>query len=181
MEFVPIFGHKYPDEDCFLWSVIHKGEHDDEVTRLLNLWQDVLYLKRFLAKNDSLLNTPAWEYISVNEAVMKIRHEAEQFDFVLEDIEDEEQNGKSVIRNEIFYNLHNHENATEMVSLKGKTKTARPILRLYGITLEHQIIITGGGIKLGEKIQNSPGLEQELDKIFNVKAFLRYEGIAFLP
>ena len=58
--------------------------------------------------------------------------------------------------------------------------TIRPsLLRMYAIRLgTNMYLITGGGIKLADKIQNSPDLkEHALQNIDKVRRWLKAEGI----
>lgn len=53
------------------------------------------------------------------------------------------------------------------------------LLRMYAIKMEDNVyLITGGGIKLADTIQNSPGLKDHvLQNIDRVKRYLKEEGI----
>ena len=58
--------------------------------------------------------------------------------------------------------------------------TYRPsLLRMYAIKMKENVyLITGGGIKLADKIQNSPDLKDHvLQNIDKVRTFLKENGI----
>ncbi len=64
--------------------------------------------------------------------------------------------------------------------MKSYGKEKPSLLRIYAIKLEKNVyLITGGGIKLADTIQNSPGLKDHvLQNIDRVITWLKQQGIA---
>ena len=83
---------------------------------------------------------------------------------------------------QLFRPLHNYEYSIRELQ-KSKTKASKKIIRnpwcrLYGIRIEKNLfVITGGGIKLSDKMIHMPHLNLELKKISMTQSFLRANNI----
>lgn len=74
-----------------------------------------------------------------------------------------------------FKPLDNRESATERYEyqkLKAKGEERKSYLRIYAIRYQETIIVTGGAIKLTDRMQDRPHTNNELKKLELVKAFL---------
>lgn len=68
---------------------------------------------------------------------------------------------------------------TEHIPMKSYSPGRPPLLRLYAIKMgSNCYLITGGGIKLADTIQNSPGLKDHvINNIKFVRTYLKENGI----
>jgi hypothetical protein len=60
----------------------------------------------------------------------------------------------------------------ELQKLKGKGEERKSYLRIYAIRYKEKIIVTGGAIKLTDKMEDRPHTHDELKKLEFVKIFL---------
>lgn len=83
---------------------------------------------------------------------------------------------------QLFRPLHNYEYSIRELQ-KSKTKASKhlirnPWCRLYGIRIEKNLyVITGGGIKLSDRMNQMAHLNLELKKISMTQSFLRSKNI----
>lgn len=67
---------------------------------------------------------------------------------------------------------------TEHIPMKSYSPGRPPLLRLYAIKMgSNCYLITGGGIKLADTIQNSPGLKDHVINNIIVRTYLKENGI----
>lgn len=179
MKIIPIFDSKYEKSDCILWSVVYDGETEDEFKRLFNLWNDITYLRDFFNTNIHILNSDFWQTMTIDNAISKAIREATILADKILIIEENCQLGDWDELDKIFKGLHKELHSP--YSVKAKLKRHKPFLRLYGLETEDNcIIITGGGIKLTEKMQQDDLLKIELEKLNIVKQFLKDKGITII-
>jgi hypothetical protein len=170
-----------PVEDSRLWTVIYHKENTDELNRLFDLWADVEYLDAFFKEHISDLKSDFWKNMPVKEAVFKAMEEAEIFEDMLSQIgHGRIWKGKTNFK-QIFQPLANYEyNDKIYQKQKAKPQSRLPFLRLYAIRLaDDSYIITGGAIKLTEKMNGRKHLELELAKMGKVKQHLQENGILY--
>lgn len=162
MEIISIFAP-------YLYAIQYKDEEGDCYTSLLNDWQDVEFRKEFYEKHNSFIKNNS--YIAVNsleEFSDKVYRYSTDFDEGLE-----KANDKNSL-NEVFDILSLNEYTYELHS---KQKAKNNFLRIYCIKVEDIYIITGGAIKLTQKMQEHPLTRLELKKLENVKYFLKESEI----
>lgn len=187
MKIVPIFDPPKDSNDSHLWTVCYpedrmEGEDLDIFSKLFDLWNDTTYLQNFFTENiHDLIDNPFWNGISISNAIDKVIDESLDFQQELLEVEHLSKSEKVTRINAIFKNLHNDEfivlKSKDENFKKGKPDIKYPMLRLYGILLEDDcIIITGGAIKLTEKM-NRAHLEFEIKRLRRVKDFLQSELI----
>lgn len=165
----------------YIYSIQYDNREENEIDRLFNSWNDVCFVTEFLEKNKEYLKSDIWRQIpEVEDAARQVLDEAENLEILFEEL-----NNNTVVGKKPDFDSH-------FLYLDGKYKyelqwppmksygTIRPsLLRLYAIKMEKNVyLITGGGIKLSDTIQNSPGLKDSvLQDIDSVRCFLRENGI----
>ena len=164
MEIVRIFA-----ENISLCAVCYKDGEPDELSRLMELWQDPEYLTEFFHRNKKNLESGFWGDISVTDAVFKTMESAADFEDKLE------QAVKNKQLNNLFEDLDNKQYS---LSHLFKQKSKENWLRLYALKLEsNHYIITGGAIKLTRKMQEAQETNKEFHKFEIVRNHLISLGI----
>lgn len=153
-----------------IYAFQYDGNEDDELQRNLNLWNDIEYLKDFFEKNKSLiignkhLNTD-----EIRDFINQVNDNAQELD---EKIEGSFDNSNM---HEFFVVLSTKQPLIEIYS---NVKAKQNFLRLYGIKIaDNTFIITGGAIKITQKMQEHPDTELELEKFAAAKLFLEENEI----
>ena len=161
--------------DGRLWAVRYDGANDNELFRLFDQWNDVMWLRNFFKENINDLSA-YFKITDINQAISDTIDDSEILEGVILDISPEAN------LDLIFRPLSNNRTLAEMLE-KMKTRGERTNrhdswLRIYAIRLaDGKYIITGGAIKLTATMQERPHTQAELDKIEKVRRFLLDEGI----
>jgi hypothetical protein len=159
--------------DTILASSRYDGDLD-EFARLFRDWQDPEYLESFFSKHHKDLGF--FGNPTVEEAILETIRDAKLLESKMIRL------SKKVALDEMFNPLYPGSYEVELVPskaygnkiLSGLTSW----LRIYAIKLEDNVyVITGGMIKLTEKIQDRPHGSDELDKIQKTKAYLKSKGM----
>ncbi len=160
MEIVSIFADK-------LYAFHYDKERQDEYDRLMDLWTDAVYLVEFVDRNNRYLPSG----LPIEIFVDQVWNDALDLD---------EELGQAGIDeagelDKCFSPLHNGEYKFKILSLKKKRCR---YLRLYAIKIDTDCyVITGGAIKLTQKMQEHPDTLEELRKIQQCKAYLQSKKI----
>lgn len=145
-----------------LFSIRYPEEKLNELDRLLDLWTNPGYLQNYAKRN---------KVPDIDGFVENILDSAEE----LEDLLDEIYRGKQPV-GVYFQPLQNAE-YTRMLSFQ-KGKIRRNYLRIYALKIDDAcFLITGGAIKMSQKMQEHPDTSKELGKLHQARAFLRQQGI----
>ena len=161
--------------DGRLWAVRYDGANDNELCRLFDQWNDVMWLRNFFKENINDLSA-YFKITDINQAISDTIDDSEILEGVILDISPEAN------LDLIFRPLSNNRTIAEMLE-KMKARGERTNrhdswLRIYAIRLaDGKYIITGGAIKLTATMQERPHTQAELDKIEKVRRFLLDEGI----
>lgn len=160
MKFVPIFADR-------LYACQYEGNLDNEYDRLMQLWNDMEYVRNFLKENARDL--PKGK--TVNQMALKIFDNSSFIDDTLISISE----NPNRLLDEFFQPLYNHEYNVGYLSLqKGKEQ----YLRLYAIRIDSDcFLITGGAIKLTHLMKDRKHTQDELVKLEKVKDYLKSAGI----
>lgn len=155
MEIVSIFAEQ-------LFAFKYEGEVDNEYDRLMELWTDMAFLKKYAQDN------------GINDVVSfarNIANDAEQIQDLLNNInENKEPYGF------YFEPLQLSENHNLLAFQKGKIKQNR--LRYYAIKLDNNcFVITGGAIKMSQTMQEHPDTNNELAKLRAAREYLNKNGV----
>lgn len=155
MKIVTIFAEK-------LFAFHYENETDNEYDRLMDLWTDVAYLHLYAKKNNVL---------NMNEFTEKILQDTEQIQDVLENFNQNNQPYRFY-----FEPLQDSERAKTLAFQKGKIK--QNYLRLYAIKLDDNCFaITGGAIKMSQKMEDHPDTANELVKLKAARTYLNQNGV----
>lgn len=166
----------------FIYSIVYEDNGESEYDRLFRLWNDIGYVTQFMEDNIEYLNSPNWEHTPEPEsATRQVIDEATG----LEDLFDElnENSRKGIIPDfdsHFKYLEGKYKYEIQWQPMKSYGTGTPSFLRMYAIKLEppNTYIITGGGIKLADKIQNSPEIKEHILKdIDRVRDFLKSNGI----
>lgn len=161
--------------DGRLWAVRYDGANDNELFRLFDQWNDVMWLRNFFKENINDLSA-YFKITDINQAISDTIDDSEILEGVILDISPEAN------LDLIFRPLSNNRTIAEMLE-KMKARGERTNrhdswLRIYAIRLaDGKYIITGGAIKLTATMQERAHTQAELDKIEKVRRFLLDEGI----
>ena len=145
-----------------LFACHYEGEEDNEYDRLMELWTDVEFLSNYAKEN----NIP-----DVRKFVMNVLQGAEQIQNLLEEIN---QNKKPFTT---YFEPLQYSEINRVLSLQ-KGKIRKNILRLYAIKLDDTcFLLTGGAIKMSQTMQGHPDTNRELEKLKQVRAYLKDNGV----
>lgn len=165
----------------YIYSVQYGDKDDNEFDRLFNLWNDVSYVVQFIEENKEFLKADVWQFTPEPEdAASQVLTEAQALETLFDTLYNNTKKDKKPDFDSHFHYLegkYKYELEWPPMKLYG---TVRPsLLRLYAIKMKQNVyLITGGGIKLADTIQNSPGLKEHvLKNIDKVRAFLKENGI----
>lgn len=160
MEIVSIFARK-------LFAFRYKNETDNELKRLLDLWNDVGYLYNFVGQNKKDITNGK----SVEAVVNQIIYNANEIDDTLNECS---KGGRSL--DEFFKPLDNNE--FRVVTLS-KQKGRKNYLRIYALKIDTDFyVITGGAIKFTHLMNDRPHTKEELSKIAKCQSYLKENGVS---
>lgn len=162
-----------------LLSVKFNNKNVDEFTSLWQDWSDVEYLRLFFKENQKYLSNGIWGNLTVNEAVEITLNDAEILEtYLLEIVESSKTDSEKKLQI-IFKPLNDNETCIPLhqkSKLKGRSRNSW--LRIYAIRIDENLyVITGGGIKLTHKMEDSEHLKKELLKLELTKNYLYEKGI----
>lgn len=148
---------------CIFAEVLYafKFEQKNELDRLMSVWKDVRYLYDFAR---------LYDIDEKSDFVFSVLKDVEMLEDVIEGIA----KGKSIL--DFFEPLKATEKYPKTLAFyKGKIKFNK--LRLYAIRIEDCFVITGGAIKMSQKMHEHPLTRHELLKLEKCKAYLREQGV----
>jgi len=173
MEFVRIFE----GEDNLL-TVKYYGQDEDEFAKIFNEWTDIKHLDNFFSTNESDLKRPHWGGITIEQAIIETRREALKFRGHLKIMSSKTKKERISVFARLFHPLSNYEpelsylNKKKVYGLRKKTW-----LRLYAIKVcDDMFIITGGTIKLTDRMDERPHTLNELRKLEKCRQYLKEIG-----
>jgi hypothetical protein len=153
MKIVRIFDG---EDSLFAFHYAHEEQH--ELDRLLELWQDTEYLRDF-AKSNGVAD--------IDVFVLNILDDAEKIDDLLLNESDYEF---------YFHPLELTQHNKSLSLRKGKVRLNK--LRLYAIKIDQNCFaITGGAIKMSQKMADHPDTRRELEKLKAAQMYLRSNDV----
>lgn len=156
MEIVVIFEEK-------LFSFRYENELDNEYDRLMDLWTNASYLQAYAKKN---------KVKDVYGFIEDILQHAEEIQDFLENLS---RNKKPF--GFYFEPLQESEAKRKILPLQ-KGKIPKNQLRLYAIKLDTNcFVITGGAIKMSQRMDEHPDTKNELVKLNNARSYLNKNGV----
>jgi hypothetical protein len=159
MKIVSIFAGK-------LFAFHYDGETENELNRILALWNDLNYIVQFLNNNQQDTGPD-----SIENLAEQISYDATCIDDLLLSI------AKSNTLNfeSFFKPLRNSEYQLTALSLQ---KGRKNYLRIYALKIdENCFVITGGAIKLTHLMEDREHTQRELQKLENAKQYLKNNGV----
>ena len=167
--------------DKFLYSVKYEEADENEYDRLFQQWNDVENVCQFMEDNSLFLKNAIWERIvEPEDATKQVLTEARELEGLLKKLCENSAKGKKPDLDDHFKYLegkYKYELSYEPMKSYGTGRP--PLLRMYAIKMGKNVyLITGGGIKLADTIQNSPGLKDHvLQNIDRVRRWLKNNGV----
>ena len=161
--------------DGRLWSVRYEGDEENALYHCFSQWNDVEWLRAFFTDNKKDLES-YFKITDLNKAIYDTIEDADRLQCLILDLNPESEIDK------LFRPLDNSQTAAVLLDKEKARVNNRTHhvswLRLYAIRLERgSFIITGGAIKLTEKMPEREHTLQELSKMERVRNFLLNEGI----
>lgn len=164
-----------------LYSVRYEEEDENEFDRLLDLWNNMQYLVDFFEENKTLLSNAIWNRASRPEtAALQVTSEAQELETLFDELaKNTDEDKKPDFDNHFKYLGGKYKYLLEYEPMKSYGTASPSLIRLYAIKLQpNTYLITGGGIKLADTIQNSPGLKDYvIGNIDKVRHYLTDNGI----
>lgn len=168
MKIVSIFGDR-------LFAFKYPEETDDEFSRLFDLWNDPEYLEEFFETQIKDLQNGYWGKISVEEAILDTLYFAKEFEKELIELSDKNEQQQLNGLGAIFKPLSSYSYLNRIFD---KAKARDNWLRLYALRVEKNVyIVTGGAIKLTQKMQDRDHTNNELAKLKRCRNYLLEIGI----
>lgn len=165
----------------YIYSVKYDGQDENEFDRLFAEWNDVESIMDFFEKNRDYLRTDVWKTVSEPEvAARQVLNEATALEQLFDDMAKHSGVGEEPDFDSHFHYLEGkYKYELEYPPMKSYGNNSPSLLRLYAIKMDTNVyLITGGGIKLSDTIQNSPGLKNHvLQNIDYVRRWLKANGI----
>ena len=181
MKIILIFGPENNANEG-LWSLELDGTLLNEFEAIFEAWQDAEEIYSFCSNNMDDIRKKFGYAISPEDAANEIMDEADVlFELLLK-------LGKKEIPEtnlqQVFRPLNNQEkDLTVLQPSKGliKSKIIRnPKLRIYAVRIaENTYVVTGGAIKLTDRMEERPHTKEQLVRLTKVKDWLRDEGILY--
>ncbi len=161
MEILPIF-------EPWLYAFRYDDETQDEFERIFELWSDPVYLEDFFEENNDNLT---YFEIDVEEAILETRNQSETFESELLEVAETQ----DPPLDSMFKNLNDEETRVYELS---KQKSKRRWLRIYALRIDKNVyVVTGGAIKLTERMEDGPDTSKELSKLDKCRNFLNENEI----
>ena len=165
----------------YIYSIQYEEQNENEFDRLFALWNDVDYVNQFLVNNQKYLSLPTWQQIQEPEdAARQVLAEAANLEELFEDLYQNVLHGRKPDFDRHFsFWEGKYKYSLQWPPMKSYGTYRPSLLRIYAVKMEKNLyLITGGGIKLADTIQNSPDLKDHvLQNIDKVRTFLRENGI----
>lgn len=165
----------------YIYSIKYDGQEENEFDRLFAEWSDIEYIMDFLEKNKSFLKATVWYRTPEPEsAVRQVLNETEALELLFDELAENTENGRQPDFDSHFHYLEGkYKFELNYQPMKSYSNGRPPLLRIYAIKMDkNTYLITGGGIKLSDTIQNSPGLKEHvLQDIDRVRGWLKANGI----
>ncbi len=165
----------------YIYSAFYNSAIENEFDLLFGNWNDVKFVMDFLTENKEWLSTSFWKRFSEPEdAARQILDEAQGLEELFETLYENTVDGSKPDFDDHFKYLGGkYKYELEYQPMKSYGQGRPSLLRIYAIKLSNNLyVITGGGIKLADTIQNSPDLKEHvLRNINEVRSYLRENGI----
>lgn len=171
MKIVSIFANI---PEC-LFSVQYDDKECDELAYLMQIWNDVEFLRDFFKEYETDLKSGYYDVNTVNEAIRKTIDDANKLEQLLLKTAKSGKHNRSGTLQTIFKPLNNEEySIPDFQASKLKIPRKKSWLRIYAIRIAPNLfVISGGAIKLNHKMNEKEYLQKELFKLNIVKEYLK--------
>lgn len=174
MELIPIFVDDDSGEG--LYSIKFPHENECEYDRVMGNWSDTEFISRYLLDNVSYLAAPYFKDKTIDQLINRIGKEVLEIDDLLQLYSDEgfHRSGRNL--QGLFRPLDDMEYIIPVYQLTKTTALSHgfKMTRIYAIRIgPNSYVVTGGAIKLVEKMKDHPDTRRERDKMPRVVAFLK--------
>ena len=175
MDIVSIFDIVNESLLSFKW----RDEELDSFANSFDQWTDIAYLEEFFESNIDDLNSGFWGTVSVEDAVERTTHEAEQFEKRIKAISKKgKREQDDALSKFVFSDLSKKDRTYSHVKSKAYGTLNPSWLRLYAIRLDVNVFfVTGGAIKLTGDMNSRAHLKLQLEKLNIAQEFLKEQGI----
>ena len=162
-----------------LLSVKYDKYDSDELSRIMNLWNDPIYLFDYFNEHKTDLFNGFLGNIAIEEAIATTIDEANELEQILYEIANSGKSDKTNNLQTLFKPLDNNEfniPLHQKSKLKGFSK--KSWLRIYAIRISaNMYVIAGAAIKLNRRMNDREHLKLELEKLELTKKFLKVCGL----
>lgn len=154
-------------------------DYETELDKIQDQLQNPLFVRKFIKSSQSGWKKGNYKNDTLNYLTRQVLKEAADLFDKLNELNEKSQSGDCFeLLFDEFVELSKRERIDDPGRRKMYTYDHGSLLRLYGIRLENNaIIITGAGVKLVDKMQDSPALHTELVKMSHLKGWLQKENI----
>ncbi|MBN8692613.1 MAG: hypothetical protein J0L69_05420 [Bacteroidetes bacterium] len=178
MEIIPIF---VDENNPILSSSCYEEDGVGEFIKLFDRWDDIEFLKNYFTKHSKLLNNNGTNF-TIEEAIVRTLKEAKKLRQKFIQLAKSTTTDNTQGLDEIFAPLHKLKHTVELTPSKAygisEIEYETSWLRIYAIKLEENVyIVTGGYIKLSDKIQDTDEGKNELDKIKRTITYLKINNL----
>jgi hypothetical protein len=164
--------------DESLYSAVFEDNEEDSLSVVLDDLNNPEYLYEFFEKHEDDLKSGFFGSITIEQAVEITKDEIQKLEDDLIEIAELGKETEDNLQELIFETLHKSDTSLKYIETKAKGLLKKSWVRLYAIELAPNLyVITGGGIKLTETMNDREHLLKELDKLKAVKAFLKEHDI----
>lgn len=165
----------------YIYSIKYDDKEENEYDRLFEEWNDLTSVLDFLMQHKDMLKASIWKKVSEPElAARQVLDEAEAMELLFKELNSHTTNGEEPDFDSHFHYLDGkYKFELEYEPMKSYGDGRPSLLRMYAIKMDRNTyLITGGGIKLGATIQESPGLKDHvIQNIDKVRTWLKENGI----
>lgn len=163
--------------DCTIYNT--PSTYETELDKIQDELQDPLFVREFIKSSSSGWKKGDYKDESLNFLAADVLNEVgDLFDKLDEVIEDTQENNCFDTLFDNFKGLSEKENYNDPGRRKMYTYNKGSLLRIYGVLVGNDcLIITGAGIKLVSKMQESEALQLELDKMSYLINWLKENNI----
>ena len=156
-----------------IYAVRYPGEEDNELHKLLEVWNDTYLLRQIFRRKKKLKSY--FGVTDINDAVMDTLEDAEYLENIILD-------GDKDDLEQMFRPLAKQDGVFLTCSRRKARNWDRvdhvSWLRLYAVKLQSgEYVITGGAIKMAQKMQDENATNKELKKLNDLRQYFVDNGI----
>jgi hypothetical protein len=160
-----------------LYSVQYETEMLNEFAKCFELWNDPIYLRAFFEQHKEDLEHKFWNDITIEDAIIKTREDAQLFEEELLYIAETGKTERLETLSTLFEPLSKGYIYGKFEKDKAKGIKRHSWLRMYAIRIEANLfVVCGGAIKLTQTMNNRDHLILELYKLEFTRNHLQDEG-----